>query len=217
MDFEAARLNMVESQIRPNEVTDPLIIEAMSQMPREAFVPERLAGVAYVDEALAVGNGRYLMEPMVLARLLQAAEIQAEDLALVIGCGSGYSAAVLARLAGTVVAIEATAELVDQASETLASLGIDNAAVIEAPLTDGYPKQAPYDVILFGGAVSEVPRHLTDQLADGGRLVAVAAKSTGLGHGVLVTRHGASVVEREIFDAGTPLLPGFEPVPTFRL
>lgn len=217
MDFEAARLNMVESQIRPNEVTDPLIIEAMSQMPREAFVPERLAGVAYVDEALAVGNGRYLMEPMILARLLQAAEIQADDLALVIGCGSGYSAAVLARLAGTVVAIEATAELVDQASETLASLGIDNAAVIEAPLTDGYPKQAPYDVILFGGAVSEVPRHLTDQLADGGRLVAVAAKSAGLGHGVLVTRHGASVVEREIFDAGTPLLPGFEPVPTFQL
>ncbi len=217
MDFEAARLNMVESQIRPNEVTDPLIIEAMSEMPREAFVPERLAGVAYVDEALAVGNGRYLMEPMVLARLLQAAEIQAEDLALVIGCGSGYSAAVLARLAGTVVAIEATAALVNQASETLASLEIDNAAVIEAPLTDGYPKQAPYDVILFGGAVSEVPRHLTDQLADGGRLVAVAAKSTGLGRGVLVTRHGASVVEREIFDAGTPLLPGFEPVPTFQL
>ena len=217
MDFEAARHNMVESQIRPNEVTDRLIIEAMSEMPREAFVPERLAGVAYVDEALAVGNGRYLMEPMVLARLLQAAEIQAEDLALVIGCGSGYSAAVLARLAGTVVAIEATAELVNQASETLASLEIDNAAVIEATLTEGYPKQAPYDAILFGGAVSEVPRPLTDQLADGGRLVAVVAKSTGLGRGVLVTRHGASVVERDIFDAGTPLLPGFEPVPAFQL
>ena len=214
MDFASARFNMVENQVRANRVTDPAIISAMTELPREVFVPERLRGIAYVDEDIALGEGRSLMEPMVLARLLQEAAVVSSDVVLDIGCGSGYSAAVLARMASTVVAVEPDTVLAARANEIMAELGIDTVAVVEGPMEDGWPEQAPYDVIVFGGAVSEVPSTIREQLAEGGRLVAVIAEA-GMGKAVLVTRHGGTFSRRTVFDAATPTLPGFVRRPTF--
>ncbi len=208
MDYAAARRNMVENQVRPNRVTDPRVVSAIAEIPREAFVPKHLADIAYVDEALALGQGRYLMEPMVLARLLQAAEVDSSDVVLDIGCATGYAAAVLARLASIVVALESDPALAAAATETLSGLGIDTVTVVEGALERGYPKQAPYDVIFIDGSVSEFPPAIAEQLAEGGRMVAVI-HGEPMGRGVLVTRHGGILSRREVFDAGTPLLPGF--------
>lgn len=207
-EFSAARHNMVENQIRTNKVTDPALIGALSALPREVFVPDRARSLAYVDEDLAIGAGRYLMEPMVLARLLQSAMPRPEDVALVVGSGSGYSVAVLARLCTTVVAVEENADLATRSAETLTRLEIDNAVVIEGSLTAGYAKHAPYDVILIDGAVETVPDALLDQLAEGGRLVTVQHER-GVGRGVMYMRRGGARSRRIIFDAATPLLPGF--------
>lgn len=214
-DFAAARLNMVESQIRTNKVTDPRIVEAFESVPRELFVDEAKRGFAYIDEDLEVGAGRYLMEPMVLARLLQAAAPRPGDMALDIGCATGYSTAILARLVETVVAVEGDRALVETANRTLNDLDVDNAVVVEAPLTAGYQKQAPYDVILFQGAVCEVPEVIERQLSDGGRLVAVVCDAGGIGRGTLIQRSGDSFSTRALFDAATPLLPGFAREPGF--
>jgi protein-L-isoaspartate(D-aspartate) O-methyltransferase len=208
-DFAAARLNMVDSQIRTNKVTDPRLIEALEAVPRERFVTDAQRGVAYIDEDLEIAPGRYLMEPMVLARLLQAAAPRPADMALVIGCGAGYSTAILARLAQTVVGLESDRALMDRANRTLNALDVDNAVVVEGPLAAGYQKQAPYDVILFAGAVAEVPQVVKRQLADGGRLVAVVVDDAGIGRGTLIQRAGDSFSARTLFDAATPLLPGF--------
>jgi protein-L-isoaspartate(D-aspartate) O-methyltransferase len=207
---------MVENQIRPNKVTDTRVTQAMEAIPRELFVPKHLRGIAYVDEDIDVGGGRFLMEPMVFARLLQAAEIKDTDVALDIGCGTGYSAGVLAKLASTVVAVEGDGDMAKRASALLGELGIDNAAVVKAPLAEGYPQQAPYDVIVFEGAVAEIPQSVCGQLADGGRLLAVVQDSRGvLGKATLVTRAGAGFGRRVLFEAGTPLLPGFARQPGF--
>ena len=214
--YAPARLNMVECQLKPNKVTIPAILEAMRDVPRENFVPKAMRGIAYVDEDLAIGNGRYLMEPLVLGRLIEAAKVAPSDIVLVIGAGTGYSASVLARLANTVVAIEDDPDFVQRASETLAHLGVDNAVVIEAPVTAGYAEQAPYQAIVIDGAVAEVPHQILAQLADGGRLAAVVSPDGRLGKAMLFQRIGANVSHREIFDASIPLLPGFEPVPTFQ-
>ncbi|MEQ9607574.1 MAG: protein-L-isoaspartate O-methyltransferase [Kiloniellaceae bacterium] len=208
-DFAAARLNMVESQIRTNKVTDPRIVAAFETVRREAFVGEAQRGIAYIDEDLEIAPGRYLMEPMVLARLLQAALPQAGDMALDIGCATGYSTAVLARLAETVVGLERERALIDAANRTLNALDVDNAVVVEGTLEAGYQKQAPYNVIVFQGAVAAVPEAVKRQLADGGRLVAVVVDQAGIGRGTLVQRAGDSFSSRTLFDAATPLLPGF--------
>lgn len=200
---------MVESQIRTNKVTDPRIVGAFEAVAREAFVGEVLRGIAYIDEDLEVAPGRYLMEPMVLARLLQAAAPQAGDMALDIGCATGYSTAVLARLAETVVGLERERALIDAANRTLNALDVDNAVVVEGALEAGYQKQAPYNVIVFEGAVAAVPETVKHQLADGGRLVAVVVDQAGIGRGTLVQRAGDSFSCRTLFDASTPLLPGF--------
>ena len=171
VDFAAARFNMVESQLRTNKVTDLRLLGAFETVPRERFVPEPLRGIAYIDEDVPLGGGRFVMEPRVLARLLQAADPGPEDVALDLGCGSGYATAILSRLVATVVALEDDAALAAAANRTLEKLEIDNAVVVEGRLTEGYPKQAPYNVILLGGAVAEVPAAIADQLAEGGRLV----------------------------------------------
>jgi len=214
MDYALARHNMVESQVRPNLVTDPLLIAAMEELPREAFLPDGQKAVAYVDEDIPLGHGRYLMEPMVLARLLQTAEVSADDVALVIGCGAGYETAVLARLASTVVALESNPALVAQATKTFAELGIDTVAVVQGPLEKGYPGQAPYDVIFLNGAVADVPAEILGQLAEGGRLVTVLRKSC-VGKGVLFARYDGVISRRDVFDAATPLLPEFAAKPGF--
>lgn len=209
MDYAAARHNMVESQIRPHKVSDERLISAMATLPREVFVPAEFQSVAYVDEAIALGDGRYLMEPMITAKLIQAAQPDPGDVALTIGCGTGYGAAVLSHMVSTVVAVESDGGLAGQATQTLMDLGIDNVAVIHDPLEDGYADQAPYDVIFFDGAVDEIPDVISSQLAEGGRLVAVVA-GEGIGGARLVTRHQGELSSRQEFDAGTPSLPGFE-------
>ncbi len=208
-DYAAARVNMIESQIRPNRVTDGRILAAMAEVPRERFVPRKLQGTAYVDQGLAVAPGRYLMEPAVFARLLQAAAIEPDDVVLDIGCATGYSTAVLARLAATVVAVESDPELVKAAGDLLADLDADNAAVVQGALEKGYARQAPYDAIVLGGAIDEVPPMIADQLAEGGRLVAVVTGGSSAGVGVLILRARGALSRRILFDASVPPLPGF--------
>ncbi len=215
VDCAAARLNMVDSQLRTNKVTDAALLEAFEAVPREAFVPERLCGIAYVDEDIPLGNDRFVMEPMIMARLLQAARPQADDIALDIGCATGYATAILSRLVATVVALEAEAALAAQANRTLSELEIDNAVVVEGALIEGYPKQAPYNVIVLGAAVAEIPAAISDQLAEGGRLVTVVKDTTGMGRATLMQRDGDVVSSRVLFDAALPLLPGFEVEPGF--
>lgn len=214
-DYAAARTNMVEGQIRPNKVTDHRLVEAMLDIPREVFVPKAARGIAYVDEDIAIGNGRYLMEPMVFARMLQEVGVEETDVVLDIGCGTGYSTAVLARLGATVVGIESDVELAKRATEALAEVGVDNAVVMTAPLTEGYPAQAPYDVIVIEGLVAEVPAGIADQLAEGGRMIAAVHGDSGVGEVKLFQRVGGVVSGRVLFEAQPRQLPGFEPKPKF--
>ncbi len=215
VDFAAARLNMVDSQIRTNKVTDLRVIEAFETVPRERFVGEHLQGIAYVDEDLEVAQARYLMEPMVLARLLQAAAPGPTDMVLDVACATGYSTAVLAGLAETVVGVDKDRGLVESANRTLNGLDIDNAVVVEGALADGYSKQAPYNVVLIQGAVTEVPAAIKAQMADGGRLVTVVVDEAGIGRATLIQRSGEVYSARVLFDAATPVLPGFERAPGF--
>lgn len=213
LDFQAARQAMINSQLRPNRLIDDHLIEAIANVPREDFVPTELKGIAYLDEDLPLGGGRYLMEPMVLGRLLQAARIDADDTVLIVGCTTGYSAAVAADLAGTVIALEQDPDLAKRATETLARLGVANVAVVEGDLTQGMADQGPYDAIMLEGAVSEVPDALLDQIAEGGRLVTVV-REAGVGQAMLFTRQGG-IGRVPLFDAATPVLPGFEKKKSF--
>jgi protein-L-isoaspartate(D-aspartate) O-methyltransferase len=205
---------MVNGQIRPNRVVDERVTEALLAVPREPFLPRALRGVAYLDEDIAVAEGRYLMAPNAFARLLQAAEIGAEDVVLDIGCASGYSSAVIARLASAVVALEAEPELAARANENLARLEIDNIAVVEGPLEAGYPDQGPYDVIFLGGSVGRLPEALPEQLAEGGRLV-VVERQAGIGRALRYGKYDGLVSALELFDAQVAALPGFEVRPGF--
>ena len=215
MDFAAARANMVDCQLRTNKVKDGRLLHAFETLPRELFLPESQRSVAYVDEDLPLAPGRYLIEPMVLARLLQAADITTDDLVLEIGGASGYASAVLSQLGATIVSLESDTALVAAAAQAHGEVGIDNVLLVEGPLERGYGKQAPYNVIVVNGAVSEIPQAITDQLADGGRLVTVVRAGAGTGQAVLVQRHGANISGRVLFDASTPLLPEFERTPGF--
>ena len=210
VNYTAARTNMVESQLRTNRVLNHRLLEAFETLPRERFVPEKARGVAYIDEDLPIGQGRFVMEPMVLARLIQAAAIEEQDMVLDLGCGLGYSTAVLARLAATVVAVEEVPSFVASATEALEALEVTNAVVLQGTLTQGYAKQAPYDVILLGGAVAEIPQEIEAQLADGGRLVCVLLDKDGIGRAMLMRKDDGVVSGRVLFDASTPVLPGFE-------
>jgi len=217
-DFERARTKMVENQLRANKVTDERLIAAMRALPRERFVPAARRGVAYADEDLSIGRGRWLMEPMLFARLVQLAEVGPDDLALDVGAGLGYGAAALARLASAVVALEEDAELATQAAEIVSGLdggGGDNIVVQTGPLVAGWPDQAPYDVIFMEGAVEERPDALLEQLAEGGRLVAMQAEAGGVQRGVVYLKRRGRCAKRAAFDGSTPVLPGFARRPAF--
>ena len=207
-DHAAARRNMVSGQIRTNRVSDERLIEAMEEIPRERFVPPAKRGVAYVDEDVEIAPGRYLMEPMVLARMVQEAGIAADDMVLDVGCGTGYATAVMSRLAGTVIALDVDGSLAAEAERTLNAVGADNAIVVTGPLAEGYARQAPYDVILLGGAVDRLPQALADQLAEGGRIVGVLREAGGVGQATLWARHRGALSSRSLFEASLPPLPG---------
>ena len=216
MDYASARENMIDCQLRTNKVTDERLLDAFAKVPREQFLPEARRAIAYVDEDVAIAGGRYLMEPMVLARLLQAAAIGPDDVVLDVGAGSGYATAIAARLAATVVALESDADLAAEANQRFEGLGIDNAVVVTGPLTEGYAKQAPYNVILLNGTVASPPDAISAQLAEGGRLVAVVRPDEAQGKATLIECIGGHISSRVIFDASTPRLSGFEPPAGFQ-
>jgi protein-L-isoaspartate(D-aspartate) O-methyltransferase len=213
-DYAAARTKMVDSQLRTTDVTDYAVLAAMGEIPRERFVPARMRPLAYIDEDISVRDGgaaapaRYLMEPAPFARLVQLAEIAPSDIVLDIGCATGYSTAVLARLANSVVAVEVDAALAALAGSALVDLGIANAAVVTGPLEEGYPSEGPYDVIFVGGAVEVVPDGLLAQLKEGGRLVAVVGYGRAAAATVF-TRTDGEIGSRIAFNAHVQPLPGF--------
>jgi protein-L-isoaspartate(D-aspartate) O-methyltransferase len=218
VDFQAARRAMVDGQVRTSDVTNLALLAAMLEIPREAFVPESQAGLAYLDRdtpvAAAKGSARALVKPMVLARLVQAADPGPRDRVLIVGCGTGYSAAVMGRLAGEVVALEEDPGLAARARSTLAALGARNVAVIEGPLTGGWPAGSPYDIILVDGGVESDPDILYGQLGSAGRLVAVVT-SGPVGKAMLFQSVNGEVSGRVLFDAQAPVLPGFKKTPAF--
>jgi protein-L-isoaspartate(D-aspartate) O-methyltransferase len=207
---------MIDSQLRPTKVVDERVLAAFSMIRRELFVPEPLRPVAYVDEDLPLGGGRYLMEPMVAARLIQAAAVGRTDTVLVIGAGIGYEAAILSVLARKVAALEEDAELARRCRAALVDHAIAAVEAVEGPLRGGYRPRAPYDAILFGGAVAEVPVEIVEQLGEDGRLVAVERRGAGIGRAVLTKRTGGALARRVIFDAAIQPLPGFAPAPAFQ-
>jgi protein-L-isoaspartate(D-aspartate) O-methyltransferase len=208
-DNATARQNMVNNQLLTNKLTDDRIAQALLSVPRENFVPKGLRGVAYLDEDIPLENGRYLMEPMIFARLLQFSAVGNDDVVLDVACANGYSTAVLAQLAAAVVGLEADEAAVRGAETQLAALNIDNAAVVAGELTDGCGDQGPYDVIFINGAVDKVPAAYVEQLAEGGRLVVVERRGQ-VSRAVLYSNRDGLLSRRELFDAMIPLLPGFQ-------
>lgn len=219
-DFALARRNMVESQIRTNDVTDHRLIAAFLEVPRERFVPSAMRELAYIDEDITVKEGdaaaarRWLMEPMPFARMVQLADISETDLILDVGCATGYSTAILARLAESVVGLESDEDLAERAENQLVDLGVGNAAVVTGELAQGYASQGPYDVIILEGSVEEIPAELFSQLRDGGRLVAAVANGP-IGKATLYRSVGGDISSRIAFDVNVERLPGFQKAPAF--
>ncbi len=220
MDFAGARQKMVDNQIRTTDVTSHSVLKAFLTVERQKFVPANMAAVAYIDDDLEIASAtadrpaRYIMEPSPLAKLLQLAAVKKTDLVLEVGCGTGYAAALLSLLADSVVALESDEALANEATETLSENGYDNVAVVTGELKSGYASAAPYDVIFINGAVEEIPSALTDQLREGGRLVAVIGTG-GAAQAYIYTRSGDDVSGRPVFNASVRLLAGFERTPEF--
>ncbi|MBB5049500.1 protein-L-isoaspartate(D-aspartate) O-methyltransferase [Rhodopseudomonas rhenobacensis] len=212
-DFSTARRFMVDGQIRPSSVTDWRIIDAMRAVPREAFVPDSQSELAYLDLDLDVsGPGpvkRYLLQPAVTARLLQSVNLQASDRVLVVGCATGYLAALAARMADLVVATECEPSIAAEASQILGRLGVTNVRVHQAPSGEGYAASAPYDVIILNGATEIVPLQLYQQLREAGRLIGVFALGR-TPRAEIVTRSDDDFGSRPLFDTSAPVLPGLE-------
>ncbi|MGN6778886.1 protein-L-isoaspartate O-methyltransferase family protein [Rhizobium sp.] len=208
MDFEAARVKMVENQIRTTDVTSHSVLNAFFAVPRENFVPEKSKLLAYVDCDIEVAPGRFLMEASPLAKLLQLGAISKDDKVLDVGCGTGYASAVLSLVAGNVIALESNEELAAQAKTNLAALGYDNVTVVGGDLEKGHAADAPYDVIFLNGSIEQLPQGLLDQLGEYGRLITVI----GYGHAARATvfmRERGAFSENVFFNASIKPLPGF--------
>lgn len=207
-DFATRRVMMVDTQVRPSDVTKFPIIEAMLSVPREVFVPSARREAAYMGENIDIAPGRVLLEPRTLAKLLDALDIQPGELVLDLGCGLGYSTAVIARLCDAVVAVEEDADLAAEAQRTLSAEGVDNAAVVVGALAAGDARHAPFDVITLQGGVEVVPQALLDQLKEGGRIGAVFMDGA-LGTARIGYKIDGVVTWRQVFNASAPVLPGF--------
>jgi protein-L-isoaspartate(D-aspartate) O-methyltransferase len=207
---------MVDTQVRPSDVTKFPIIAAMLEIPRERFVPSARRDTAYAGDHVPLGPGRVVLDPRTFAKMLDALDIQPTDVVLDVGCGLGYSTAVLARLADFVVGLEDDVARADEAQATLAETGIDNATVVTGPLTGGAPKSAPYDVVLINGAVEQVPDALVAQVRDGGRIACLWAEGM---LGLVKIGHvaGGRVAWRFAFNASAPVLDGFQARAAFAL
>lgn len=214
IDFAAARQAMVDRQVRPSDVTTYSIIAALLDVPREAFVPEHLKPIAYFGEHLTLAPNRVLLDPWSFAKLLDIVEIRRHDLVLDLGCGLGYSAAVVARLAEAVIAVEEDDAMARVAEETLARLGADNAILHLGALAAGAPEHGPYDVVLVEGGIGELPPAIADQTKVGGRIGAIFTDGT-FGQGRLGIKTENGITWRRVFDSTAPILPGFERAKSF--
>ncbi len=214
MDYTAARIKMVDNQIRTTDVTSHSVLDAFLTVPREAFVPARLKPLAYIDNDIEVAPGRYLMEPSPLAKLIQLAAITKGDVVLEVGCNTGYASAILSKLSGSVVALESDEALAAAAGETLSELGFDNVAVVTGELDKGYAAEAPYDAIFIHGAVEFVPEAFFAQLRDGGRLVVVEGYGNASQARLYVKERGIAS-ERSAFNTAVKPLPGFRKAAEF--
>ncbi|MCU0908157.1 MAG: protein-L-isoaspartate O-methyltransferase [Rhodobacteraceae bacterium] len=215
-DFATRRTTMVDTQVRPSDVTKFPIIDAMLTVPREMFVPSDRIEAAYVGENLELGGGRVMLEARTLAKMLDALALTPADLVLVVGAGQGYSAAVTARMVNAVIALEEDAVMATEAERALAEVGADNVAVLTGPLAEGMARHAPYDAILIDGAIEVLPDALAAQLRDGGRIAALFREGN-LGVCRIGIAQGGRIAWRHAFNAGAPVLPGFAAVRTFSL
>jgi len=215
-DYAARRTMMVDTQVRPSDVTKFPIIDAMLSVPREAFVPDRLREAAYLGENLDLGEGRVMLDPRTLAKMLDALDIEGDDLVLDIGAAHGYSSAVIARMAEAVVGVEADAALVEEAQRTLLENGADNVIMQQGDLATGAPDHGPYDVILLQGAVEHLPEAITDQIKEGGRMACLFLEGA-LGVVRIGYKIDGRLNWRYAFNAGAPVLPGFERHAAFTL
>ena len=214
-DYKTARIAMVDCQVRPSDVTKYPIIDALLSVPREAYVPTEMRPVAYAGEHIALGEDRVLLDARTFAKMLDVLNVQSNELVLDIGCGLGYSTAVLARMAEAVVAIEGNAEMAEKATATLSDHSVDNAFVTFGNLTEGNAKNGPYDVIILQGCVEEIPEALVQQLKDGGRICAIF-RDGNLGECRIGYKLHNKLSWRSVFNASAPLINGFETKPEFK-
>lgn len=215
-DYSLRRTMMVDTQVRPSDVTRFPIIEAMLSVPRELHVPAAQREAAYAGKNLPFAPRRVLLEPRTMAKLLEGLDIRQTDVVLDVGCGLGYSTAVIARLASFVVAVEEDEALATEAQVILSECGVDNAAVFTAPLAEGSARNGPYDAIMLQGAVEQVPDAIVAQLNDGGRIGCIFAEGS-LGVARIGHKRDGRVAWRYAFNAGAPILPGFEKTSEFTL
>jgi len=207
--FETARINMVKGQILPSNITNEALLDVVTGMPRHIFVPDDKRGVAYIDGRLLVGEGRYILPPMVFAKMIEALGIKGSESVLDIACGTGYSSAVLANLCKKVFAIESSADLASKAHQNLNMLGIGNVIIISNILAEGHEEGAPYNIIFINGAVKEVPGNIFNQLSEHGKLVTIISKTPNSGSIVLFKKVGGKIYSDEIFDINLPIIEDF--------
>ncbi|MEM7046346.1 MAG: protein-L-isoaspartate O-methyltransferase [Pseudomonadota bacterium] len=216
IDFSQARGAMIDGQLRPQRIIDPALLDAMAQLPREQFVPKNQARLAYADRDIPISRNRSMLSPLKTAHLIQALELTPASLVLDVGCGMGYTSAVLTRLAGAVIAVEPEKSLRTHAEGALQEFACDNVAVFKASLKAGYPEQAPYDGILLAGGCAQIPKTLTDQLAVGGRLATILCGQDG--SCLRVYRKTAHNLDPfDVWETHAPFMPGLEPRQTFAL
>lgn len=215
-DFSARRTMMVDTQVRPSDVTKFPIIDAMLSVPREEFVPNGQREAAYIGENIELGEGRCILEPRTLAKMLDALDVQPDELVLDIGCAYGYSSAVIARMAEAVVAVESDEQMAQDAQETLNNQHADNVMVHCGELSEGASEQAPFDAIILQGAVADIPSQIYDQLKEGGRMCALFLDGA-LGEVKIGYKLDGRINWRREFNAAAPVLPGFEKQAAFAL